>query len=239
MLKLKGAAITIDAMGCQKDIAAKIVEKKADYVLALKRNQPTLYDDVARTLSEAACDNGEITLNMGHGRIEVRKYVVANNLRKISGREEWPGLKAVVKVESQRINKKTGDMTEDTRYFITSLTDKAKIAKAIRSHWGIESCHWILDMDFGEDASLKRKGNVARNINIINKMVINNLKHEDEELMKQATSLRTLRKLAGWDDKYLEKVINPTFTPHLADFAIYRHCGARRRATVTYRFFAL
>lgn len=207
MINVKKATVTIDAMGCQKEIAAKIVEKKADYVLSLKRNHPTLYDDVVRTFSEAASDGGEATLNMGHGRIETRRYCVCKDLKRLWGRDEWPNLRAVVKVESQRIDKKTGAMTEDTRYFITSLTDGGKIAKAIRSHWGIESCHWILDMDFGEDASLRRKDNTARNINIINKMVINNLKQEDEELKKQATSLRTLRKAAGWDDKYLEKVI--------------------------------
>src|SRR5437870_2253602 len=158
MMSIEGAVVTIDAMGCQRDIAAKIIEKKADYILALKGNQGTLREDVevfvdeqkARKYKDTTISTHE-TVDADHGRIETRNYTVIHDVGWLQARHQWPGLNAVVVVESRReIN---GKITDETRFYITSLAMlAAAVGPMIRAHWAIEnSLHWVMDMVFRDD----------------------------------------------------------------------------------------
>jgi predicted transposase YbfD/YdcC len=212
VLFLKGAIVTIDAMGCQKDIASKIVNKEADYVLALKGNHPTLLEDVTQSFAEKPCHEFYQTLDYGHGRIEERKCSVITDLGFIFYKDSWNHLRAIVRIDSQRIIKKTGAMTQETRYYITSLITAEQISNAIRSHWGIENkVHYCLDVAFGEDSSSKRKGFAAQNFSLINKMVINlirNNKDNDNKRFKNKIGINAKRRLALYDDTYLVELLN-------------------------------
>jgi predicted transposase YbfD/YdcC len=213
-LFLEGAVVTIDAMGCQKEIANKIVEKKADYVLALKENHPTLLEDVIRSFDKKNCHEFHQTLNYGHGRIEERKCSVITDLNFIFDRDSWRNLKAIVRIDSQRIIKKTGEIQEETRYYITSANLAEQISKAIRFHWGIENkVHYCLDVTFGEDSSSKRAGFAAQNFSLINKIVLNLIrKNGDNDIenkrFKKWTSLKSKRRRALYLDDYLLELLN-------------------------------
>jgi predicted transposase YbfD/YdcC len=211
-LFLEGATVTIDAMGCQKEIVNKIVDKKADYILALKDNHPTLLKEVILSFNEKPCHDFCQTLDFGHGRIEERKCSIIKDLNFIFDRNSWTNLHAVVRIDSQRTLKKTGEIQQETRYYITSLTDVEKISNAIRSHWGIENkVHWCLDMIFGEDSSSKRKGFSAQNFSLINKIALNLIrKHKeiDTEEYRKRASLKSRRKMAAYHDEYLLEVLN-------------------------------
>jgi len=211
-LFLEGATVTIDAMGCQKNIVDKIVEKKADYVLALKDNHPTLSEEVTLSFDEKPCHDFHQTLDCGHGRIEERKCSIITDLSYLFDRNSWTKLHAIVRIDSQRTLKKTGEIQSETRYYITSLTDVEQIANAIRSHWGIENkVHWCLDMIFGEDSSSKRKGFSAQNFSLINKIALNLIrKHKsiDTKEYRKWASLKSRRKMAAYDDEYLLEVLN-------------------------------
>ncbi len=158
LLAIEGAIITIDAMGCQRDIAQKVVEKKADYVLALKGNQGSLREDVELFVAEQKAAgfrdttiSRDQTVDGDHGRIETRTTTVIHDIGWLQERHNWPGLKAVVVVESER---ETGDKIErETRFYLTSLALMAcMLGPIVRSHWAIEnSLHWILDMVFRDD----------------------------------------------------------------------------------------
>lgn len=205
MLRLEGAIVTIDAMGCQKEIAKQIVDKKADYVLALKGNQGTLREDVelfameqkANGFKDTAVSRHE-TVDGDHGRIETRKYTVLHDISWLNERHDWVGLNAIVMVESTR---ETGNKIEtETKFYITSLTDTAeRIAAAVRGHWAIEnSLHWVMDMVFRDDDCRVREGNAATNFVT--------LKHMAHNLARRAPgkmSIRARRKAAAWDDEYL------------------------------------
>lgn len=210
MLFLKGCIITIDAMGCQKDIAEKIIEKKADYVLALKGNQPTLYENVIEWFNDAENNNFKDfevdsckTIDKGHGRIERRKYYITGDINWIHCKEEWSNLKSIGMAIRESIeNDKT---TVERRYFICSIKPDAQLfAKAVRSHWGIESTHWLLDVIFKEDASRERKNNGPENKSLLNKVVLNKLKQHKG---KKKLSNPTKRYKASMDTKYLEEII--------------------------------
>ena len=184
LLEIKGLIVTIDAMGCQKKIAEKIVEKKADYLFSLKGNQGKIHEDVkeffSHELDEKYCGRYRIQgLSCGvekdHGRIEKREYYLCTNLKWLEEKDEWKNLGAIGMVRSQRLTK-DGETTE-LRYFITSLKDVKLAAKAMRSHWSIENnLHWVLDTVFDEDYCRVRKDNSAQNLNIIRKLVMNLLK---------------------------------------------------------------
>src|SRR4249920_2235263 len=158
MMSIEGAVVTIDAMGCQRDIAAKIIEKKADYILALKGNQTTLREDVEVFVDEQKAlkykdttISTHATVDADHGRIETRNYTVIHDVDWLQARHQWPGLNAVVVVDSQReIN---GKITNETRFYITSLVLLANlVGPMIRAHWAIEnSLHWVMDMVFRDD----------------------------------------------------------------------------------------
>lgn len=209
LLAIEGAIVTIDAMGCQREIAQKILDKKADYVLALKGNQGTLRDDVELFVAEQKaagfkdCTISRTeTVDGDHGRIETRTTTVIHDVDWLKKRHHWPGLNAVVMVESLR---EIGDKQErETRFYITSLLLVASIlAPIVRGHWAIEnSLHWVLDMVFRDDESRLRTDHAPANFCTF--------KHMAHNLIRQApgkASLRQKRMAAGWDDDFLANLI--------------------------------
>ena len=209
MLVIKGAVVTIDAMGCQREIAAKIIEKEADYVLALKGNQGTLRDDVEEFFTEqkankyADCKpSRHETLEKSHGRIETRTVTVIGAIDWLKERHTWTGLASIVMVESCR--EIAGKSEREARFYITSLTaDAERLGLAIRGHWGIENgLHWVMDMVFRDDECRIRKDNAPANFATV--------KHMASNLLRQAPgkdSLRVKRKVAAWDDDYLAALV--------------------------------
>ena len=176
LLDVKNCIITIDAMGCQKAIAAKICEKQAGYVLALKDNQKALRDDVETYFQGIPYKNKPLlkteTQDKNHGRIEHREYFLTTDIDWICVKEDWQNLKAIGMVKSRTWRK--DKWVTETRYYITSLEDIETFSKAVRSHWGVEnSLHWCLDVVFDEDDCRSRKGNTAENFAIIRKIVMN------------------------------------------------------------------
>jgi predicted transposase YbfD/YdcC len=209
MLAIEGAVVTIDAMGCQRDIAQTIIDKKADYILALKGNQGTLKDDVKLFVDEQkAVDfkdakvSRDKTVDGDHGRIETREVTVIHDVGWLQERHEWPGLKSVVVVESTR--EVGGKIDREMRLYITSLVLLAyQIGPMIRSHWMIENgLHWVLDMVFRDDECRVRTDNAPANFATI--------KHMSYNLMRRAAtkdSMRLRRKVAAWDDDFLASLI--------------------------------
>jgi predicted transposase YbfD/YdcC len=209
VLFLKGAVVTIDAMGCQKTIAEKIREKGADYLLALKGNQGDLNNDV-RTYFEGESDEKldvYKSYDKGHGRIEIRQYKVSQNIDWIEQKSEWKDLKCIVEVDSIRIIK--DKETNEKRYFISSLEGTAEeIGKAIRSHWSVENqLHWVLDVTFNEDKSRIRKRNGPENMAIIKHVVLNLIRQNNDN----KTSLKRRRRRAIYRDDYLAQILKVKF----------------------------
>ena len=175
MLELKGCIVTIDAMGCQKDIAEQISEAKADYVFGLKGNQESLNDDVRLYFETETVTKKIVTHDKGHGRIETREYFLETEIDWLYQKPDWVGLSAIGMVKSSVWEKDS--LREEIRYFITSLTSVETFAKAVRAHWGIEnSLHWCLDVVFNEDACRTRKDNSAENFSVIRKIALNILR---------------------------------------------------------------
>lgn len=209
MMAIEGAIITLDAMGCQRDIAQSIIDKKADYVLALKGNQGTLRDDVETFVAEQK-EKGFIdtkisqdrTVDGDHGRIETRTVTVIHDVSWLQERHKWPGLTGIIMVESIR---EIGDKIErETRFYITSLLFLAvQLSPIIRSHWAIEnSLHWVMDMVFRDDECRVRTENAPTNFTTI--------KHIAYNLLRRASgkdSLRLRRKVAAWDDDFLASLM--------------------------------
>ena len=205
LLSVQGCIVTIDAMGCQKEIASKIIEKKADYVLMVKDNQKELKSQVEKMFRlQKDCEKNE-TIDAGHGRIETRLCEVINDLTFMDDVEQWPELKSVAQVTSERCIKKTGATSEEVRYYISSLdVSSARMNHVIRSHWSVENnLHWVLDVIFNEDSKLKKKDNSAVNFNIVTKIALALL--EKEQTMK--VSKKGKRENAALDDHYREKVL--------------------------------
>ncbi len=209
MMAIEGAIVTIDAMGCQRDIAAKILDKKADYVLALKGNQGTLREDVEVFAAEQKANgfkdtkiSRHETVDGDHGRIETRTYTTFHDVTWLQERHDWPGLRGVVMVESTR---EIGDKIErETRFYITSLVWLAQaLGPVIRSHWAVEnSLHWVMDMIFRDDECRIRTDHAPANFTT--------LKHMAHNLIRKAPgkdSLRLKRKVAAWDDEFLASLI--------------------------------
>ena len=209
MLAIEGAIITIDAMGCQREIAQKIIDKKADYVLALKGNQGSLREDVEVFVAEQKAKgfkdtkiSRDETVDGDHGRIETRKTTVIHDVAWLQKRHDWPGLRSIVMVESER---ELGDRTEcETRFYITSLVLFANhMGPIIRSHWAIEnSLHWVMDMVFRDDECRLRTDHAPANFATI--------KHMAHNLIRRASSkdsMRLRRKVAAWDDEFLASLI--------------------------------
>ncbi len=217
LLELAGAIITIDAMGCQKDIAQKIIEKKADYILSLKGNHSTLHEDVKLFLETEALkkqSNNAVSdicesIDAGHGRIETRRCWVSDKIDWLEQKVEWSGLNAIVMIEEIR---EFGEkITKDRRFFLTSLPADAKlISSSIRAHWGIESTlHWTLDMTFREDESRVRTGNAAENMAVVRHISLNML--QNARKTEKDISIRGLRKKAGWGNSTLDNIIRQNF----------------------------
>jgi predicted transposase YbfD/YdcC len=212
LLDLKDCVVTIDAAGCQKDIAAQIVAKKADYVLALKENQPTLYDQVSDYfLHQIESDNaaGKMRrhreVETGHGRTETRTTYVAPVPQEMVASEAWLGLATIVMVVRQCVHHASGKATDEVRYFISSLPAKAKrLAGAVREHWGIEnSLHWVLDVAFNEDRMRLRERNAIENLALLNRLAVSLLR-QDHTIK---AGVKCKRKRAGWDDNYLLQLL--------------------------------
>ena len=211
LLKLNGCLVTIDAMGCQRDIAQNILDAGGDYLLAVKDNQETLAEDVEQEFKHAQADGFahmdhlyREVIDKGHGRIEKRQYWYTHDVQGLGTLERWPKLRGMVLCRATRTAK--GETSVEDRYFITSCIhdDVAVIADAIRNHWAIENgLHWVLDMAFLEDQSRIRSGYAAENIATIRKIAINALK---KNTTKKA-SVRAKRKLTGWDNLYMQEIL--------------------------------
>ena len=208
-LDIAGCVITIDAMGCQKSIATQIIEQQGEYVLALKSNQETLYEDVRSvfdqliTTNDPALDYYE-TYETNRGRTERRRHWTTAKLDTVRTRGHWRKLETVGMVEAERsVN---GDTTTERRYYILSGSSNAKqFGHAVRSHWEIENVvHWVLDMTFQEDACRIRLEHGPENFAVLRHIALN--------LLQQETtfrgSIRSKRHRAGWNDNYLAKVLN-------------------------------
>jgi predicted transposase YbfD/YdcC len=210
ILEIAGAIVTIDAMGCQKEIARTIRSRKADYVLALKANHEKLFEQVV-DFWDGACSRGmkgpDITYHrewsQGHGRTEARRCWATSDLDWLVGREEWEDLRSVVFVESERF---LGDsLSVETRYYLSSLPNDAELLnQTVRSHWGVEnSLHWVLDVTFDEDHSRIKKENAPENFGLLRRLALCLLK-------KESTSKRSIkgkRLRASWDESYLQRVL--------------------------------
>lgn len=198
MLALEGAIVTIDAMGTQKQIAAKIVSRKADYVFALKGNQATLEEDVALFFDDpvlaADCSCHAEEPEIGHGRIEERTIRAAGAAWLAERHPDWKGLASILAVTVRRTIKKTGAVSIETRLFISSLPpDPVRLAAAARAHWSVENnLHWILDVTFREDACRIRKDHSARNLATIRRAVLNMLRREPSNISFKRKRLKAL-----------------------------------------------
>jgi predicted transposase YbfD/YdcC len=209
MLAIEGATVTIDAMGCQREIAARIIARKADYVLALKGNQATLQEDVERFAGEQKARNfKDATISRhnsvdgDHGRIETRAITVFHDVGWLQERHKWPGLKAVVMVESQR--ESNARIERETRFYITSSADKAdKLGDAVRRHWAVESMHWLMDCLFRDDECRVRTEHAPANFTTIKHMAHNLLRRHPAKL-----SMTTKRLTAAWDEQFLLTLIS-------------------------------
>ena len=174
----KGAIITVDALNCQTKIAEKVIRKGANYIFSLKKNQRELYEQVVGRFDRQDPVAVEENIDIGHGRIEKRTCSVINDLRFIDNASQWKGLQTIVRIDAQRIHKATGELQQETRYYISSLPpDAALINYSVRKHWSIENkLHWMLDVNFGEDKSRKRKDHSSKNYALVIKTALNLIK---------------------------------------------------------------
>lgn len=202
LLDIQGCTVTIDAMGCQKDIAKKIRDNGAEYILAVKGNQQTLEEGIADTVRFYEPSDEHEDLDCGHGRVETRRCQVYDKLDMIEGIEKWEGIKTVVKIESTRYEKTSGKCSQESRYYISSQRSTAVMFnKWVRSHWAIENnLHWCLDVVYGEDQSRKRKENAAHNFNTVCKTVMSMI--EKDKTWKASTKRK--RSKALQNKKYRE-----------------------------------
>ena len=209
LLAIEGAIVTLDAIGCQRAIAQQILDKKADYMLALKGNQGTLREDVELFAAEQKANgfkdakiSRHQTVDGDHGRIETRTYTAIHDVAWLQERHGWPGLQGVIMVESTR---EIADKIErETRFYITSLVWLAsQLGPVIRSHWAIEnSLHWVMDMIFRDDECRIRTNHAPANFTTI--------KHMAQNLIRKAPGkdlLRLRRKTAAWDDDFLASLL--------------------------------
>ena len=204
-LDVRGAIITIDVMGYQKAIAQKVIDKGGDYIFGLKRNQGNLNNDVRVFFEKEYGLKSFQTKDFDHGSIETRTCYVSDNIDWLIKRNSgWKGLKTIIMIESHREEK--GRKSLERRFYISSCqADPEKMLHTIRLHWGIENTlHWILDMSFGEDQSRIRKGNAPENMAMIRHAALNML----QKAKQSRQSIKRLRKLAGWEDSVLERILS-------------------------------
>lgn len=210
LLSIAGCIVTIDAMGCQKDITATIIDQGSDYVLALKGNQAGLFEDVQWLFEQA--QNAQFqdvahefveSIDKGHGRIELRRCWTLSELDYLEQKPQWKDWQSIAMVQCQR--RVNGQESVATRYYISSLARNAiKLAQAVRTHWSIEnSLHWVLDVSFDEDACRIRKDHAPQNMTLLRQIALNLLGRDKSTKIGIAAK----RKKAGWDDAYLVKIL--------------------------------
>jgi predicted transposase YbfD/YdcC len=212
MIDIAGSTVTIDAMGCQKAIAEEILIQRADYVLALKDNQQKLHEMVKAIFDMGESRQYKKMLNRrkvekihDHGRIETRRYTLVSARDPEVFQLRWPGLKGIGMLETTRTTNNQVEYSK--RYFLTSLAyeDIDQFMDAVRKHWNIEiNLHWSLDVGFREDHNQVHVGHAAKNLAVMRRIALNLIKQEKTN--KRGVSCR--RKVAGWDNKYLLKVLN-------------------------------
>jgi len=209
-LDLKNSIVTIDAMGCQKSIAEKIIEKSGDYIFSLKGNHGTLHSDVKLlfesedVLKLLKMKESHTVDGSEHGRLETRRALCVGCPQILKEQHNWSGLKSFIAIESTREIK--GKVSKETRYYISSLEPNAPlILKTIRAHWAIEnSLHYILDVSFKEDDSRIRKKNAPKNIAILRHMALNLM----QKSKRKRDSIKQMRKAAGWDETFLRRILS-------------------------------
>lgn len=214
LIDIKGGIVTIDAMGCQKEIVKKIISKEANYVIAVKDNQKTLHEDIKDFFDESLKNDFKNInydyfkeVSKGHGRIETRRYWLSTNLETIAHKENWESLNCIGMAESERI---IGDSRSvERRYFIISHDCNAeKFGNAIRQHWAIENkLHWVLDVSFNEDASRIRRDYSSENMGVFRHVVLNALRN-DKSIKK---SLKAKRFKAALEADYATKILDDIF----------------------------
>ena len=210
MLEISGAIVTIDAMGCQTEIAREIVNAKADYCLSAKANQPTLYQGIVAFFADHIVDDFEHTkvrhyqtVEKGHGREEIRDYYICPVPQDLPDRERWSKLRAIgVAISNTQRNGK--DCNQVRYYILSKYLSGRRFAEAVRSHWGIENhLHWQLDVTFQEDQCRIRKNHADANFSILRRAALSLLKNEPT----LKVGIKNKRLNAAWDDAYLEKVL--------------------------------
>lgn len=211
VLDLNNVTVTMDAMGCQKKLAAQIIQKGGHYLLATKGNQGMLYDKI-KTIFEKAEQmqfnamvySKDTQVDKGHGRVEQRDCTVFHVMYAPEFKEKWVGLNSLIKIKSEVFKK--GQTSIQTRYYISSLPPDAAIcAHAIRQHWGVEnSLHWCLDMSFNDDYARARIGNSAENFAVLRRIALNLLKKDNS----RKASIKGKRKIGGWDNSFLEHLLS-------------------------------
>ncbi len=219
LLDIRGATVTIDAMGCQTKIASAIIDGGADYLLAVKDNQPTLHDDIKMAFDEALDKRprpldqpalpveSHTSINDGHGRIEERTVHVCSDISWMTTADDWAGLSFIALVESKRTELSTNKESTERRYYIGSGPDVSAeiVGSFVRRHWGIENrLHWVLDMAFREDDARHRAGNCAANFTTLRHFAVNLLKLDKTEKLGIANK----RKIAGWNRDYLVHILS-------------------------------
>jgi predicted transposase YbfD/YdcC len=217
LLDIEGATVTLDAIGCQRDVAREVIERGGDYVLAVKRNQPALCAKVKSLLDEAVLDgfagmrHGHVEQTDGaHGRIETRQTWITDEVNGLGKDllDQWPGLSSVAVVESVRqdLGDLSGKVTTERRYYISSRrgTDAQAMHDAVRGHWSVENqLHWQLDVSFGEDQRRVRKGYGAENFSRLCRLALNLLKRDKSVKI----GIHGKRLKAGWDEHYLLRLL--------------------------------
>ncbi len=202
-LDLKDALVSIDAVACNEKIAEKITSKGGPYLLALKKNQKQLYEQVREWMekNKAHLPKDE-WVDFGSGRIEKRTCYLLEELTLLDGLAHWPAVKGVVMIEASQ--EKAGKIRQETRFYLSSLAaDAATFNQAVRNHWGIENkLHWMLDVVFGEDQNRTQKGNAPENLAILRKTALQVLYQANHK-----ESIKSRRKIAAWNDKYLLQLL--------------------------------
>jgi predicted transposase YbfD/YdcC len=210
-LELAGCVVTVDAMGCQKDVAKGIHEADAEYVLALKGNQGTLHAEIQEFLDDAqtrgfagVAHQFVETVEKDHGRIETRRYWLTEQIGWLADKDQWEALRSVGMVEAVR--EVEGTVTTQRRYYLSSLPAQVEqFAAAVRGHWEIENCvHWVLDVQMGEDRCMVRQQNAAQNLAALRALCLNQLRRNQQVKL----GIRGKQKAAGWDHNYLRSLLN-------------------------------
>lgn len=212
ILSIAGCIVTIDAMGCQREIAAAIIDQGADYVLALKDNQPSLFEDVQWLFEQAESVQFQAvehdvtqSVDKGHGRIEIRRCWTLSGceLDYLVQKQHWKGLQTVAMIQSER--RVDGKVSIERRYYLSSLGQDAEVINAaIRTHWAIENgLHWVLDVSFAEDRCRIRKDHAPQNMSLLRQIALNLLGQDKSTKV----GIKAKRKKAGWDDAYLVKIL--------------------------------